>query len=187
MRNLQYWIRIWQKSHNTVPNHNYILCVVRILMKQTLPNKKLYNRFINNCLFPNYFRRPGWRNGSVIWLVKDSGRKRGCLKFARDRDLERIGTQFWQVIWLRILFQFQKRWFIFQFLRKVYEYGYWKIFVLWENLFFISRKAFYTIQMFFFSFWKPLKEWALKETLFYQPIFGTPVIFWVHFLFISSS
>ena len=27
---------IYQKSHNTVTNHNYILCVVRILMKQTL-------------------------------------------------------------------------------------------------------------------------------------------------------
>ena len=36
MRNLQYWIRICQKSHNTVTNHNYILCVVRIFMKHTL-------------------------------------------------------------------------------------------------------------------------------------------------------
>ena len=36
MRNLQYWIRICQKSHNTVTNHNYILCVVRIFMKPTL-------------------------------------------------------------------------------------------------------------------------------------------------------
>ena len=36
MRNLQYWIRICQKSHNTVTNHNYILCVVRIFMNQTL-------------------------------------------------------------------------------------------------------------------------------------------------------
>ena len=29
-------IRICQKSHNTVTNHNYILCVVWIFMKQTL-------------------------------------------------------------------------------------------------------------------------------------------------------
>ena len=36
MRNLQYWVWIFQKSHNTVTNHNYILCVVRILMIQTL-------------------------------------------------------------------------------------------------------------------------------------------------------
>ena len=36
MSNLQYWIRICQKSHCTVTNHNHILCVVRILMKQTL-------------------------------------------------------------------------------------------------------------------------------------------------------
>ena len=34
-------IRNCQKSHNTVTNHNYILCVVRIFMKQTL----LQNRF----------------------------------------------------------------------------------------------------------------------------------------------
>ena len=36
MRNLQYQIRICQKSHNIVTNHNYILCVVQIFMKQTL-------------------------------------------------------------------------------------------------------------------------------------------------------
>ena len=36
MRNLQYWIRICQKSHNKVTNRNYILSVVRIFMKQTL-------------------------------------------------------------------------------------------------------------------------------------------------------
>ena len=36
MINLQYQIRICQKSHNIVTNHNYILCVVQIFMKQTL-------------------------------------------------------------------------------------------------------------------------------------------------------
>ena len=36
MRNLQYQIRICQKSHNTVTIHNYILRVVRIFMNQTL-------------------------------------------------------------------------------------------------------------------------------------------------------
>ena len=36
VRNLQYWIRICQKSHNTVTNQNYILFVVRIFMNQTL-------------------------------------------------------------------------------------------------------------------------------------------------------
>ena len=36
MRNLQYQIRIYQESHITVTNHNYILCAVRIFMKQTL-------------------------------------------------------------------------------------------------------------------------------------------------------
>ena len=36
VRNLQYWIRFCQKSHNTVTDHNYNLSVVRILMKQTL-------------------------------------------------------------------------------------------------------------------------------------------------------
>ena len=36
MGNLQYWIRFCQKIHNTVTNHNYIWCVVRILLKQTL-------------------------------------------------------------------------------------------------------------------------------------------------------
>jgi hypothetical protein len=35
-RFMQYQIRICQKSHNTVTNHSYILCVVRIFMKQTL-------------------------------------------------------------------------------------------------------------------------------------------------------
>ena len=36
MRNLQYQIRICEKSHNTVTNHNNILCMVRIFMNQTL-------------------------------------------------------------------------------------------------------------------------------------------------------
>ena len=50
MRNLQYWIRICQKSHNTVTNHNYILCVVRIFMNQTLHK---WNKYIFN--FPWHF------------------------------------------------------------------------------------------------------------------------------------
>ena len=36
MKNLQYQIRICQKSHNTGTNHNYTSCVVQIFMKQTL-------------------------------------------------------------------------------------------------------------------------------------------------------
>jgi hypothetical protein len=36
MRNLQYEIRICQKSHNTVTITVYVWTVVRILMKQTL-------------------------------------------------------------------------------------------------------------------------------------------------------
>ena len=42
MRNLQYWVRICQKSHNTVTNHNYVLCVVPILMNQTLQSGTAY-------------------------------------------------------------------------------------------------------------------------------------------------
>ena len=36
-----------QKSHNTVTNHNYILCVVRIFMNQTLLNIKFQNDVCN--------------------------------------------------------------------------------------------------------------------------------------------
>ena len=59
MRNLQYWIRICQKSCNTVTNHNYILCVVRISMKQTLLFHfalALYRSFFvgSTCFVTNY-------------------------------------------------------------------------------------------------------------------------------------
>ena len=48
---LLYWIRICRKSHNTVTNHNYILCVVRILMKQTLGShevKRIYKKIMKH-------------------------------------------------------------------------------------------------------------------------------------------
>ena len=47
MRNLQYQVRIYQKSHNTVTNHNYILCVVRIFYKQTLGTR--YREIFATC------------------------------------------------------------------------------------------------------------------------------------------
>ena len=42
MRNLQYEIRICQKSHNTVTITVYVWTVVRILMKQTLYKKQTH-------------------------------------------------------------------------------------------------------------------------------------------------
>ena len=52
MRNLQYWVRTFHKSHNTVTNHNCILCVVRILMKQTLSWPKIFLIFVQIYWWP---------------------------------------------------------------------------------------------------------------------------------------
>ena len=57
MRNLQYWVRTFHKSHNTVTNHNCILCVVRILMKQTLSwPKNCFNICSNILMTPHLLR-----------------------------------------------------------------------------------------------------------------------------------
>ena len=45
--------RIYQKSHNTVTNHNYILCVVRIFIKQTLSRQRKKEDFTLNGVQPS--------------------------------------------------------------------------------------------------------------------------------------
>ena len=74
MRNLQYQIRSCQNSHNSVTNHNYILCVVQILMKQTLFNIIVAKEFA--------IRTPWiWMTSPSHWPAHNS-RMAGMSKFS---------------------------------------------------------------------------------------------------------
>ena len=86
MRNLQYQIKICQKSHNTVTNHNYILCMVRIYMNQTLVLCTKFNVQIGACGHATHpcLHEGAWPNSHVQgpqWLYASSVKNKTLLLY----------------------------------------------------------------------------------------------------------